>query len=100
MASTSGFTRSDTGATIPIFSATLFNFNSSLSDSTLKHLMFCSKANFISSSRLPTPEKTTFIGSPPASRTRNNSPIETISKPEPSLARILRMEMFELALTA
>ena len=35
-------------------------------DSTLKHFMFASKANFISSTRLPTPEKTTLLGLPPA----------------------------------
>ena len=98
--STSGFTRNDTGADFPTLFAISFNLYNSLFDSTLKHLMSLLKASFISSSRFPTPEKTIFFGSPPAFITRYNSPPETTSKPEPNFAKIFRIEMFELALTA
>ena len=53
----------------------------------------------ISSSVFPTPEKTILAGSPPAIRTLVSSPPETISKPDPSLARSESIERFEFALT-
>ncbi|CAI8294767.1 MAG: Uncharacterised protein [Gammaproteobacteria bacterium] len=61
--------------------------------------MFLERANLISSSVLPTPEKTVFAGSPPAAMTLCNSPAETISKPEPKSDKIESIERFELALT-
>src|SRR6266853_1582533 len=48
--------------------------------------MPASSAATISSCRLPTPEKTTLRGSPPACSTRKSSPPETMSKPRPSRA--------------
>ena len=61
-------------------------------DSTLKELRplpLSFKAKMISSSVFPTPEKTIFSAGIPASRALLSSPPETISAPEPSLARIL-----------
>ena len=54
----------------------------------------------ISISVLPTPEKTTFLGSPPAWMTSHNSPTVTISKPEPKRAIRFNTPKFEFALTA
>ena len=72
---------------------------SSSCDSTLKHIMSWDKANLISSSVFPTPENTVFLGSPPASITRDSSPPETISKPEPNLDNRDKIDRFELAFT-
>ncbi len=80
--------------------ATLFKRTSSLADSTLKQRMPTSNAACISSAVLPTPENTTFLGSPPAANTRANSPPETISKPAPNCAKTLSTARFGLALTA
>ena len=68
--------------------------------STLRTRTPASSANAISSSVLPTPEKTTLRGSPPARSTRKSSPPETMSKPEPSRAKRLSTARFELAFTA
>ena len=57
-------------------------------------------ARRISSVCLPTPEKTTRAGSPPAAKTRSNSPADTISKPAPKRAKTLSTPRLELALTA
>ena len=49
---------------------------------------------------LPTPEKTTLAGSPPAWSTRYNSPPETMSKPAPARASKASTASDELAFTA
>ena len=72
----------------------------SSSDSIFKQLMPTDKAYSISASVLPTPEKTTFLGSPPAAITRRNSPSDTISKPAPNLANKFNTAKFEQDLTA
>ena len=48
--------------------------------------MPASKAVRISARVLPTPEKITWDGSPPAASTRSNSPPDTMSKPQPAWA--------------
>ena len=52
--------------------------------STLKARMPTSSAYSISSSRLPTPEKTIFFGSAPTLSARKISPRDTVSTPAPS----------------
>ena len=94
-----GLTRIDILAIALCSNAILLIVSNSSNDSTLKHIIFFSKANLISSSVLPTPEKTVFEGSPPASITLNNSPAETISNPELSFARRESIERLELAFT-
>ena len=92
-------TRKDTEAILFIEAATSFKRCSSGMDSTLKHRMSCVKAKRISSIDFPTPEKITLRGSPPAARTRNSSPPETMSKPEPSLLNTFSTARLELDLT-
>ena len=73
--STSGFTRSAIGRADPSMRrATIEIRASSLALSTLRTRTPASSAKAISSSVLPTPEKTTLRGSPPAFTTRNSSP--------------------------
>ena len=72
---------------------------SSSSDSTLKHKILLDIASLISSSVFPTPENTIFDGSPPISNTLCNSPPDTISNPEPSLANIDKILRLEFAFT-
>ena len=98
--STSGFTRNDTGAVRPVRTATADSRSSSDADSTLKHRMPASSAASISASVLPTPENTTFAGSPPAARTRASSPPETMSKPLPSRASRSSTARLEFAFIA
>ena len=100
MASTSGLTLKDTGAITPKCAASLLILSSSSMTSTLKQRIPIFKAAKISSSRLPTPENTIFLASPPAASTRSNSPKETISKPEPNRAKTLSRAIFEFAFTA
>ena len=88
------------GAFLPSVEATWLIRSSSSTTSTLKQRIPISSARRISSRRLPTPEKTIFSGSPPALMTRSSSPTETISKPEPSRARIFKTARLEFALTA
>src|SRR2546425_212173 len=85
-ASTSGFTRSATGATLFLRAAMRESCCSSSSLSQLNWKMPASNAAASSSCRLPTPEKTTLRASPPACSTRKSSPPETMSKPRPSRA--------------
>ena len=99
LASTLGLTRSDTRARSPASPATSFKRCNSGIDSTLKQRMSCDSARRISSRPLPTPEKMTFRGSPPAAMTRSNSPPETMSKPEPSAARVFNTARLEFDFT-
>ena len=73
---------------------------SSDSDSQLKLWMPLASAYSTSPAVLPTPEYTTFDGSPPAAMTRNNSPPETMSKPAPARASSESTARDELALAA
>ena len=73
---------------------------SSASDSQLKLWMPLASAYSTSAAVLPTPEKTTLPGSPPAWSTRNSSPPETMSKPAPALASSASTASDELAFTA
>ena len=57
-------------------------------------------ANKISSSVLPTPEKTILFGLIPALIALSNSPPDTTSAPAPSLPNNLRIDKLELALAA
>jgi hypothetical protein len=100
LASTSGFTRRLTAAVRPRLKATADSVCNSLSLSTLKHLTPASNASAISMRVLPTPEKTTLAGSPPAAITRANSPPETMSKPKPMSAKVLITARLELAFIA
>ena len=63
-----------------IFSISLI----SLSDSVFNNKIFLFIAYLISSSVLPTPEKTIFFGLMPAFKALINSPIETTSAPKPN----------------
>ncbi len=56
--------------------------------STLKQRTPTCSAWRISARVLPTPEKTTRRGSPPAASTRCSSPPETMSKPQPARAKV------------
>ena len=69
-------------------------------DSTLIIKIRAFSAAAISSSVLPTPEKTILPGLAPALRQRLNSPTDTMSKPEPSEANNLRMLRFDSAFIA
>ena len=100
LASTSGFTRREIGAILPILPATsLMRCNSGI-DSTLKQRMPTSNARSISLCDFATPEKTTFEASPPETSTRSNSPCDTMSKPEPSFAITFNRAIFEFDFTA
>src|SRR5215470_13558937 len=55
-----------------------------------------SSAYAISSSRLPTPEKTIFFGSQPARSVRKSSPPETMSAPAPNENSVRRSARLEL----
>ena len=77
--------------------ASWFSSNNSASDSQLKTPILARSAYSISSTVLPTPENTTFDASPPACNTRNNSPLETISNPDPARASSPRTPSDELA---
>ena len=57
-------------------------------------------AKAISMSVLPTPEKMIRSAGTPAARARRISPSDTVSAPEPSLARVASTDRLELALTA
>jgi hypothetical protein len=92
-------TRKLIGAFLPRAAATSLSAVNSSSDSTLNIKMPAASASSISCRFLPTPEKTIFLGSPPAFNARNNSPPETISKPLPSSARAFNNAMLEFALT-
>ena len=74
--------------------------SSSLSDSMLIEKISLSTASLISSFVLPTPEKTIFLGSAPATKHLFNSFPETTSNPEPREFKSLRTAIFELDLTA
>ncbi len=98
--STSGFTRSEIGATLPARPATAFSTSSSAADSTLKHRMPAANAASISAALLPTPENTVFAGSPPAAITRSSSPPDTMSKPLPCRASRFSTARLEFAFIA
>lgn len=49
---------------------------------------------------LPTPEKMIRSAGTPAARVRLISPSDTVSAPQPSLARVASTDRLELALTA
>ena len=98
--STSGLTRSATGAKRPSSFATSASRSSSETDSTLNERIPAASPARISSRDLPTPEKMTLPGSPPATSTRSSSPPETMSNPEPSRARASSTARFPFALTA
>ncbi|GJE55578.1 hypothetical protein EKPJFOCH_2072 [Methylobacterium thuringiense] len=99
-ASTSGFTRIETGASRPTDTATSDNASSSGSLSTLKQKMPARKAAAISSRVLPTPENTILSAGTPAANARRSSPSETMSMPAPSRARVASTAWFEFAFTA
>ena len=61
--------------------------SSSSSDSILNCSTLFFKAYSISEFSLPTPEKIIFLGDTPAATHFLNSPIETISAPQPSFAK-------------
>jgi len=96
--STSGFTRSATGARVPTSRATSSSARSSPSDSTLNRRISALSASCISSRVLPTPEKMIFFGDTPARSARCSSPPETISAPAPALASVAITARLELAL--
>jgi hypothetical protein len=74
--------------------------SSSSSDSTLSERIPASTAARISSSRLPTPEKTIPSGEIPACRHFASSPPETTSAPSPSAATTRRTASASLAFAA
>ena len=74
--------------------------SNSAADSTLKQWISYSSAFWIDSLVYPTPENTQRLGFPPAAITLSSSPIETTSKPDPSLAKIFSTDKLELAFTA
>jgi hypothetical protein len=74
--------------------------SSSSSDSTLSERIPASTAARISSSRLPTPEKTIPSGEIPADRHFASSPPETTSAPSPSAATTRRTASASLAFAA
>ena len=100
LASTSGLTRRLTGARRPSAVATSLSTSSSASLSTLKQPMPACSACRISARVLPTPEKITLAGSPPAASTRCSSPPETMSKPQPARANTCSTASVELAFIA
>ena len=61
--------------------------SSSSSDSMLNCSILFFKANSISEFSLPTPEKIIFFGDTPAAIHFLNSPIDTISAPQPNFAK-------------
>ena len=89
-------TGSTLGLTLIAIGAVLFNcaailfirFISSI-DSDLINLILFSKANIISSSVFPTPEKIILDGSTPAFLALKNSPAELTSIPAPRLSKVL-----------
>ena len=98
--STSGFTRSATGARVPASRATSSSTRSSLTDSTLNMRMSALSASRISSRVLPTPEKMIFFGGTPARSARWSSPPETMSAPTPARASVAITARLEFALIA
>ena len=98
--STSGFTRSANFTRAPAPRATSSSTTSSSADSTLKQPMPATIAAAISSRVLPTPENTTFAGSPPARCHRYSSPIDTMSAPAPSSTSTASTPRVEQAFTA
>ena len=98
--STSGFTRTDTGARFPASAAMRSMRSSSPPDSTLKQRIPAASAWRISASDLPTPENTTLPGSAPAATTRASSPPETMSNPAPRRANTSSTARLEFAFIA
>src|SRR4029079_9215742 len=99
-AATSGLTRKPTGAVTPIDAATADSISASATDSRLNWQRTGVRARRISSSVLPTPEKTILSGATPAATARRYSPPETTSAPSPALARVAITALLGLALTA
>ncbi len=99
-ASTSGLTRTEMRAVLPISAASRDSSSSSGSDSILMQRMSAESAARSSASVLPTPEKTIFEGGMPAARARFNSPPETTSAPAPSFAKVRRTDWLEFAFIA
>ncbi len=100
MASIFGLIRKAIGAKVFRRLASASILNNSDVDSTLKQPMWANKADLISSQVLPTPENTVFFASPPAKRTRSNSPPDTMSKPAPHCAKSAKIVRLALAFTA
>ena len=92
--------RKDTGARLPIESATSDRTTASGSDSTLKHRMSAASASSISLRVFPTPENTIRFPGTPAAKARLSSPTDTMSIPAPSRASVLSTAWFELAFMA
>jgi hypothetical protein len=99
-ASTSGLTRSATRARLPWRPARRSRVSSSEADSTLKSRMRSPRPAISSSSVLPTPAKTTFLGSKPARIARYSSPPETMSAPAPKEANARITARFPFAFAA
>jgi hypothetical protein len=97
---TPGFSRTEIGAVRPADRAAAATSSSSSSDSILIERMPKSTAVRISSSRLPTPEKTMFAGAMPAFRALMSSPPETTSAPRSAAATTSSSASASLALTA
>ena len=97
-ASTSGFTRSATGAGAPRARATSSRRASSADDSTLNCAMPAANARAISARVLPTPAKTSRAGAMPAASARASSPPETTSAPAPRPAKVRITARASLAL--
>src|SRR5438445_1677537 len=91
--STSGFTRSATGARTPVSRATSSSARSSLSDSTLNMRTSALSASRSSSRVLPTPEKMILPGGKPARSARKSSPPDTMSAPAPARERAEHAEI-------
>ena len=96
----SGFTRIETGASMPRLDATSERAKSSGSLSTLKQKMPALSAAAISSRVLPTPENTIFRAATPARSARSISPSETMSMPAPLRASVASTAWLEFAFIA
>ena len=86
--STSGLTRTEIRAVLPVSTASRDSNSSSGSDSTLMHKIPAASAARSSTSVLPIPENRIFSGGMPAASARFSSPPETTSAPAPSLASV------------
>ena len=99
-ASTSGLTRTEIRAVLPVSTASFDSNSSSGSDSTLMQRMSAASAARSSVSVLPTPENRILFGGMPAASARFNSPPETTSAPAPSFASVRSTDWLEFAFMA
>ena len=99
-ASTSGLTRNEIRAVLPVSTASFDSNSSSGSDSTLMQRMSAASAARSSGSVLPTPENRILLGGMPAASARFSSPPDTTSAPAPSLASVRSTDWLEFAFMA